>query len=65
MALIRTRQILDYGMEAGGVVHFHTEPPEEGEYYRSYMLMDTDDWRDMGEPDKITITIEPGDLLNV
>lgn len=23
-----------------------------------------EDWQDMGEPDKITVTIEPGDLLN-
>ncbi len=32
---------------------------------RVYVLyMDLDVWDDMGKPDTITVTIEPGDLLN-
>jgi hypothetical protein len=29
-----------------------------------FFLMDADKWLDMGKPETITITVEPGDLLN-
>jgi hypothetical protein len=37
--------------------------PAEGERYQHVWLAATD-WIDLGSPDTITVTIEPGDLLN-
>lgn len=38
------------------------EPGDEG-YMESY-YMDSDIWKQMGKPDEITITVQPGDVLN-
>ena len=37
---------------------------DEGETTRTQLLMQTGDYEAMGRPDRITVTIEPGDLLN-
>ena len=36
---------------------------EDGNEYESY-TMSIPDWREMGQPDMITVTIEPGDALS-
>lgn len=35
-----------------------------GEDTPNTVIIGRDVWEDMGEPEKITVTIEPGDLLN-
>ena len=62
--LTKTRQVLDFDLEALGTTHFHSHLDEEGERYRTVVLIDSEDWVSMGKPDQITITIEPGNLLN-
>ncbi len=45
------------------VQRFVQHPEEEGEVARGVDVL-TQDWEDMGRPDIVTVTIEPGDLLN-
>jgi len=39
------------------------EPMDEPSEFRTFMVKSRD-WADMGSPDRVTVTIEPGDLLN-
>jgi hypothetical protein len=38
--------------------------PDEDTGHRETMRLSPDAWRDMGEPDVVTVTVEPGDTLN-
>jgi len=40
-----------------------TEKLDESGHPRNIMISSTD-WADMGSPEVITVTIEPGDMLN-
>ncbi len=51
-------------MEAGGIVHFHSDLDEEEDIYRTYLLIGVGDWKEMDYPESITVTIEPGGKLN-
>ncbi len=62
--MTRSRQVLVYDLDFNGTVHFHNEVDEPDERYRTCLLLVDADWRDMGSPQEITITIEPGGLLN-
>lgn len=44
-------------------IRFQQTPDVEGEFCHGF-TMRLVDWEDMGSPEHITITIEPGDLLN-
>lgn len=58
--LTRTRSILHRGNTHDGRVFFaHDEEP-----YSKLISIDVDLWEDLGRPDVITVTVEPGDLLN-
>ena len=61
--LTKTRQVLVTDLQTDGTVHFHNKRDED-ERYRTYLLMDATDYEAMGSPEKITVAIEPGDLLN-
>lgn len=37
---------------------------EEDELPRRVVYITREDWEDIGSPDTITLTVEPGDLLN-
>lgn len=43
-------------------VIFMTDPDEETGH-RETMRLSPEAWRDMGEPDIVTVTVEPGDAL--
>lgn len=68
--LERTRSVLHHNTnttaEIGGgedvmpaVIFTHAEEP-----YTVEILLDRSRWEDLGSPATITLTIEPGDLLN-
>lgn len=62
-SLTKQRHVLDLVFDATNLVRFH-QPEEEGdEFYRGWILT-RESWEDMGSPKHITITVEPGDLLN-
>lgn len=54
------------------VMHFARRPNDQVVFLadwqpggrRQTLTTDVDTWRDMGEPRVITVTVEPGDLLN-
>ena len=58
--LTKTEQLLDLdtGFERTHVVRFI------GETSRTRVTIITEDWKEMGRPKQISITIEPGDKLN-
>lgn len=46
-------------------VGFMAFPDSDDERVRMHhVAVDAEVWRDMGEPDVVTVTIEPGDRLN-
>lgn len=61
-ALTKTVTVLDFiGVDAEGMPIYCAL----GDETRSHAVaVDPDVWEDMGRPDAITVTIEPGDLLN-
>ncbi len=61
--LTKTRMVLHLRTAMADEVEFSREPDEPGDIPAIVWLSRTD-WSDMGEPQTVTITIEPGDLLN-
>ena len=55
---------LDEALRSEGYAGFRNGEPNREDVTRA-LAMDVDDWVDFGRPSTITITIEPGDLLNV
>lgn len=62
---------VDEDMEDEGIVAFHNgEVDETGELLDedqvglTFVAVDIEKWRDMGEPETITVTIRRGDHLN-
>ena len=49
------------GSDESGYVCFDVEGTQYGE--AEIIKIPGKDWRDMGEPDEITVTIEPGNML--
>jgi hypothetical protein len=47
----------------GGIVNFQQTADEPFEFIHRF-VMRREDWDDMGMPAILTITVEPGDLLN-
>jgi hypothetical protein len=60
--LTKQRHLLDKATEDAAHVLFNREDSDEPVYHS--WSMRRDDWEEMGSPETITITIEPGDLLN-
>jgi hypothetical protein len=50
--------------DADYVTLYHVIEDEEGqETTDEVAYLSTEDWTDMGEPDEVTVTFEPGNLL--
>ena len=63
--LSKTEVVLDRDTDTPTHVRFAYEPDlAAGEAPTHTVYVERVAWRDMGEPDVITVTIEPGDLLN-
>lgn len=64
--LTQTRSVLHLAVDATTNTHtvFRYLSDDDGPYQYREVTLDFADWDDMGRPDQITITIEPGDLLN-
>ena len=63
--LSKTEVVLDHGGDTPTHVRFAYDPDiAAGEATTHTVYVERVAWRDMGEPDTITATIEPGDLLN-
>lgn len=61
--LIRTQQVLNLTGSTHDRVVFTRDADEPGDIpTRTAIALDT--WADLGRPDTITVTIEPGDHLN-
>lgn len=45
------------------VVLFYQVDSDDGDYYRD-VTIDAGLWYALGEPNELTVTIEPGDILN-
>jgi hypothetical protein len=64
MALLKTEVTLvlvDSNDHGDGVERVAFGSPSDERYYLCFPRRE---WRDMGKPDQITVTIEPGDRLN-
>lgn len=59
----RSRSVLVKHDITEDTVDFRYDDPDWAR--NTQVLMDIGLWEDMGGPEEITITIEPGDLLNV
>lgn len=69
--LTKTRQILKLASTArratepeSPFAHTFLTDADEGERVRTGLSITDEDWRELGCPNIITVTIEPGDLLN-
>ena len=65
--LTKTRAVLDRHDAASTATHVRFSYAADlaaGEAPTHAVDVERSDWIDMGEPDVITVTIEPGDLLN-
>ena len=63
--LSKTEVVLDRDEDTPTHVRFAYDPDiAAGEAPTHTVYVERVAWRDMGEPDTITATIEPGDLLN-
>lgn len=62
--MTRTMRVLHFRhrMDEDRVVY--TREPDDHTDIPSTVVIDTASWRDLGEPNMITVTIVPGDLLN-
>lgn len=62
--LIRTQTVLVWAESETETAMFVTEPAG-GSERRTTLFLDPDVYEDMGSPARITVTVEPGYLLNV
>ena len=62
--LVKT-DVPDEYPEDGDWVDFQSPVDEEDSFISKELVFRTSDWEDMGSPECVTVTIEPGDKLNV
>lgn len=63
--LIKTRVVLPLASDLNADSDPWFQPtPDDQDARLTGVRLDGDVWRDMGQPTQITVTIEPGDLLN-
>lgn len=63
ITLNKSVTVMHYELDVGEHAKFVSRDDDEGRIHRA-TIMTGADWRAMGEPDVITMTIEPGDRLN-
>lgn len=61
--MVRSESVLDYVTESAENVMF-SNATQMGVGCVTIASIPMDKWRDMGEPDVITVTVQPGDRLN-
>lgn len=66
MSLLQTCTVmhLDRAESARAIAVFRVAPDDDNRDWVLEAHVSWQNWRDMGEPKTITVTIEPGDLLN-
>lgn len=67
MASTKTRSVLHRRGATSGMapyVYFERQPADDPETTHRTVLLDVEDWHELGDPEVITITIRPGDHLN-
>lgn len=65
--LVKTTSILVRVPSRGddvSVAFEYANDPRDGWSRHRLVALDTCDWVDMGSPEVVTVTIEPGDMLN-
>lgn len=62
--LSKTRSVLTENGDPDLGVRWYIQVDEETEVIRRELYLDIATYQDLGEPETITVTIEPGDLLN-
>jgi hypothetical protein len=65
--LIRSKTVMEFFDVKGLIAGFRTtdwNEPEADRGRQKQLLMQVEDWVDMGEPKTITVTVEVGDTLN-
>jgi hypothetical protein len=64
-SIVKSERVLDLHWKGdGGVVFRQVDEDTERRLPRLSMVLKIEDWRAMGEPDTVTLTIRPGDHLN-
>lgn len=61
--LLKHQTVLGLSTTNGPRVRFSREREEDGDV-NDTVYISRADWDDMGRPETITVTVEPGDLLN-
>lgn len=62
--LEKTMKVLDFSEVLRGLVWFTNRQPKQPLDEATTVAVPARDWRDMGSPTQVTVTVEPGDLLN-
>lgn len=62
--LTKTRKVLTFFTETEAELLFSAEVADDEVYGRTLYPLSKQDWEDMGRPETITVSIEPGDRLN-
>lgn len=66
--LLRKRVVLDFeGVNSYEEIHtayFGTPVVDDDEVPEMSLFISEDDWREMGKPEQLTVTVEPGDKLD-
>jgi hypothetical protein len=63
-SLSKTTSVLTQVESDSTWVSFERERDEPSDLTQREVVIDYETWRDMGTPEAITVTIEPGDRLN-
>lgn len=61
--IIHTTTLL-YRKSGGPSPYFGPDEKDDENFRGHYLTIDPEVWVDLGKPDVLTVTIEPGDLLN-
>jgi hypothetical protein len=64
--LTQHKVILERSMEPSSEVgvRFREPADDDGNPGRTKLTLEPDRWQEMGEPDVVTVAVEPGDSLN-
>jgi hypothetical protein len=63
-SMSQSQRVLSWAGQDSTGVAFNNEDEDTGPGDVTYINVPERDWMDMGEPREITVTIEPGDMLN-
>lgn len=62
--ITKAQRLLDVMIHRGSSIMFTRELEAEDGSVPTQLVIDRETWLEFGEPTEITITIQPGDLLN-